>query len=220
MADTNDREAIKQIRTNNLKSVARKFGSTSALAKRLGRSPSQISDMLSGAKSFGPKIARYIEVTLGLPELSLDQEKANVEIIPQKVLNVTRVPLISSVHAGDPTYSGDPTFDEYVDVYTEVPKGSWAMEVDGDSMEPEFREGEIVVIDPSRSPRAGDFVVARSELGILSGSTLKKYIVTGIDRYGRETFDLKPLNPIYPTLHSEEHQLYIVGVVVESHRTY
>lgn len=56
-----------------LAAYAAKEGISEAeLARRIGRSPSQTSDMLAARKSFGEKIARSIEVKLGLPRLWLD----------------------------------------------------------------------------------------------------------------------------------------------------
>lgn len=47
-------------------------GNAAELARRVGRSDSQINDMLSGIKSFGEKVARDMETKLGLPKYWLD----------------------------------------------------------------------------------------------------------------------------------------------------
>lgn len=56
------RLAIKELAGQNM----------TGLASRAGKSPSQISDMLSGRKSFGEKVARDLEYRLGLPVGWLD----------------------------------------------------------------------------------------------------------------------------------------------------
>lgn len=47
-------------------------GNQTEFAEKVGRRQSAVSDMVRGAKSFGEKIARDIELKLGLPELWLD----------------------------------------------------------------------------------------------------------------------------------------------------
>lgn len=57
------RLAIKDLAGDNL----------TALANRAGKPPSQFSDVLSGRKPFGEKLARDIELRLGLPQGWLDE---------------------------------------------------------------------------------------------------------------------------------------------------
>lgn len=40
------------------------------------------------------------------------------------------------------------------------------------------------------------------------------------EQYGRETVELRPLNPLYPTLSSQELQLQLCGVVVECRKRF
>jgi len=51
-------------------------------------------------------------------------------------------------------------------------------------------------------------------------ATFKKYRVIGYDEYGREEFELVPLNPDYPTLSSRDHKISIIGVMVRHERCY
>ena len=104
------------------------------------------------------------------------------------------VPLISDVQAG--------SYTDYVDNYhpgdggqemvaTSVPvkKHTFALRVAGDSMEPEFRAGMILIIEPELDPLPGDYVVAKNGDG---DTTFKQLIKDGGDWY------LKPLNDRYP----------------------
>ena len=105
-----------------------------------------------------------------------------------------RVPLLSNVEAG--------AFKEFVDNYhpgdggqelipTSVPvqKHTFALRVSGDSMEPDFREGMILIIEPELEPNPGDFVIAKNGEG---ETTFKQLVKDGGDWY------LKPLNERYP----------------------
>ena len=84
-------------------------------------------------------------------------------------------------------------------------------------MEPDFKVGDVIIIDPHIEPRAGEFVAA------INGdyeATFKKYRPIGdIDELGRHHFELVPLNSDYPTLSSLKQEIRIIGTMVE-HRIY
>jgi SOS-response transcriptional repressor LexA len=66
----------------------------------------------------------------------------------------------------------------------------YALMVLGDSMLPEFEEGEIIVVEPSGLVREGSYVVAYVN---------EEYIFRQIVRHA-EGWMLRPLNPIYPNI--------------------
>ena len=122
----------------------------------------------------------------------------NIE--PALIGKVKPVPIISWVAAGkwheacDVFQPGDA--DEWV--ASDV-KGQniFAVRVKGDSMEPEFAEGDIIILDPHVKPNPGDYVIIRNDEG---EATLKQ-----LKQYGR-TRVLHPLNPKYPDIElSEKH---------------
>src|SRR5688572_1516122 len=80
----------------------------------------------------------------------------------------------------------------------------YALRVLGDSMEPEFPDGSIVVVDPGGIVEHGAYVIARYE---------DEYIFRqlGIEQ-GR--YLLKPLNPGYATLECQGPHA-VVGVIVQ-----
>ena len=98
----------------------------------------------------------------------------------------------------------------------EHPPSTFALRIRGNSMEPEFREGDVVVIDPTIQPHPGDFVVATDDGG---EATFKQYRSAGINERGHDVFELCPLNPLYAPMRSDRQQIAIVGVMVE-HRKY
>ena len=117
--------------------------------------------------------------------------------------HVKRVPLIAFARAG-------------------LPDGTYATVLIGRSMEPEFFEGDIIVVDPTLSPLPGDFVIAQRESQFTDGveSTFKKYRPKGVNENGQNVFELVPLNPDYQTFRSDREHLEIVGVMVEHRRAY
>lgn len=132
-------------------------------------------------------------------------------------LGMTKVPLISYIQAGQWTGIEDfrETCGDYEYILTdlEVSEDAFALEIKGDSMEPDFIEGDIVIIDPSELPHAGEFVAA------INGdyeATFKKYRPLGeVDRFGCEHFELIALNPDYPKLSTLKQEIHIIGTMVE-----
>lgn len=127
-----------------------------------------------------------------------------------------RVPLISSVQAGswtevvDNFQPGDA--EEWIDVTSRVDPSAFALVVVGNSMEAEFREGEIVIVDPGREARSGDYVVAKIND---DEATFKQLIVDGGNVY------LRPLNSDYPVIVVPKDKTFmIVGRIVEKVKKY
>ncbi len=121
------------------------------------------------------------------------------------------VPIVSYVQAGmftEPDYILTP---EGVteSIYFDGPSSGlvFALRVKGDSMEPEFKEGDTIVIDPAISPNPGEFVIAKN--GDYE-ATFKKY-----REKANGSFELVPLNPDYPTIDSELQHITIIGTMVE-----
>ncbi|MEH8245907.1 S24 family peptidase [Aeromonas veronii] len=143
----------------------------------------------------------------------------NVEpaIIPQG----GRVPILSYVQAGNwrEMCEQASTFDgnvEYVTASVDIGPCGFGLWLRGNSMTPQFNEGDLVIVDPDEQPRPGDFVVAKNGS---DEATFKKYRPRGIDENGQEVFELVPLNDDYPPMYSDRQHIEIIGVMVE-HRTF
>lgn len=106
------------------------------------------------------------------------------------------VPLITWEQAGmleDVVSSFSESEGEWVEsVARKTESPAYALRVVGDTMEPRFPEGTILIIEPCSEAEHGKFVIARQK-----GSTdavFKELIKDGANWY------LKPLNPRYPIL--------------------
>lgn len=136
------------------------------------------------------------------------------------VIGTRRVPLISYVQAGcwtettDPATVGDGF--EYLLTDLELSGSAFALEIQGDSMLPEFRPGDRIIIDPEVCPNPGDFVVAKNGE---EEATFKKYRPRGMTDRGGLIFELVPLNEDFAPLRSDQTPIRIVGTMVE-HRKY
>ena len=142
----------------------------------------------------------------------------NVKPVP---LGLRVIPVISYVQAGELTEISDPY--EMGDGFAiemcedDLGPSTFALEIEGDSMLPEFRPGDRIIVDPDVAPNPGNFVVAKNGN---QEATFKKYRPRGTGEDGRPVFELTPLNDDYPTLRSDIDQLRIIGTMVEHRKKY
>ncbi|MGH7244797.1 MAG: helix-turn-helix domain-containing protein [Phycisphaerales bacterium] len=114
------------------------------------------------------------------------------------------VPLINSVQAGYPVEFTDLSFpariaDEYVRCPDIDDADAFAARVVGESMMPEYREGDVVVFSPAREVRGGMDCFVRLEPD--GESTFKRvFFESGGpngEKTGEERIRLQPLNPAF-----------------------
>lgn len=101
----------------------------------------------------------------------------------------------------------------FVQTYFPCSSESFALTVSGDSMETEFRDGDVVVIDPKVEPVPGDYVFV--ELG--ETKLFRRYRPQTV-RPGAaaHSYDLVPSNPDWPTVHiTPSDKAVIKGVMTE-----
>lgn len=136
-------------------------------------------------------------------------------------LQLRKIPVLDFVQAGifnATNYDGIiPLSYTFTDYNGSNPEAIFSVVVTGKSMEPDFVAGDKLIIDAALSAKPGCFVIAQNGA---HEATFKKFRVTGYDEHGRETFELVPLNPDYPTLSSKDHDITIIGVMVRHMRDY
>jgi phage repressor protein C with HTH and peptisase S24 domain len=152
---------VQEIRRRRVEALidARFDGSRSAFARAVNRAQSQISETLSGGKSFGEKLARGIETALNLPEGSLDAPIDGVretDDAPLDYVPVRRKRL--AVHAGVTGWTIEYHNEDSAPIFF---RREWlqrrglhaeqlvAVKVRGASMEPGLFDGDTVVINLS-----------------------------------------------------------------------
>src|ERR1700742_500652 len=107
-----------------------------------------------------------------------------------------RVPLIGLAQAGGEGYFDDGgypvggSWDE-VGLPEIADPNAYALEISGDSMEPVFRDGDLVIVSPSAPIRRGDRVVVRT----LGGEGMGKQLA----RRSARRVELLSLNPAHPS---------------------
>ncbi len=106
-----------------------------------------------------------------------------------------RIPLIGMAQAGgdgffdDGGYPVGGSWDE-VSIPEVGDPHAYALEISGDSMEPVFRDGDMVVVSPSAPIRRGDRVIVRTA----RGEAMAKQLV----RQSARRVELRSLNPEHP----------------------
>jgi SOS-response transcriptional repressor LexA len=218
-----------QTRLQNLEILIAEAGSALNLARKAGTSGSYLSQVrrqLLTAKgtprNIGDELANKLEQAMDKAEGWMDEPHedllANVMRKKSAASNVKPVPdtkglypLISWVQAGEwSEIAGN--FDstdaqDWLSCPVQCSTGTFVLQVKGQSMEPRFRDGEYIFIDPDIPADNGKYVVVRLE--DTQEATFKQIIIEGGRTY------LKALNPDWPTRIMEiTQQAVVCGVVV------
>lgn len=226
---------IAQIRRENTKVLIEKHGlSRTEFAEKTGVAYSQLANYIgeNPTKNIGRKVASRIESAFNLSENWLDQDWEQGEMTAKPTIDELRLkinkirgkvdgveaihlkyiyPVINEVQAGNFTDIGDDSYDEYRPAHH---KGSYWLKIKGDSMTPEFRQGDLVLVDKERIATTGNYVVALIEGD--AKATFKKYRECFDD--GKPYYQLIALNDFYPIIDSRAKPFEVIGVVVEHNR--
>lgn len=155
------------------------------LAAEVQKLRSVLKELLAGRRQKGPAGVDPRKLAAEFPE------KTNVQRLSPGVA----VPVINKVAAGYPRYFTDMDYppsvaDEYVRCPDLHDPQAFAARVVGDSMEPKYHEGDIVVFSPARPAESGDDCFVRFEQD--DETTFKRLYVDD-----EQTIRLQPLNSKY-----------------------
>ena len=165
-----------------------------------------------------PEAVKPVFARLGhTPAEFLGQVRAfdNVEVEP--IGNGRPVPVVGLVQAGafmPGEDGGFPAGSADAFVYSDQKaRNLFAVRVVHDSMEPDFREGDVLIVNPNLEAQSGDFVIAKLRRD--NEVTFKKLV-----RHDRILI-LRPLNSRYPDMvFSDPDEVELVGKVVERKTLY
>jgi phage repressor protein C with HTH and peptisase S24 domain len=113
----------------------------------------------------------------------------------RKAVQARRIPLIGFAQAGSEGFFDDGGYpvgggwDEIATPDVGDPN-AYALEISGDSMEPVFRDGDIVIVSPAAPVRRGDRVVVKTK----HGEVMAKQLL----RQSARRVELASLNPAHP----------------------
>ncbi|MGG7517386.1 S24 family peptidase [Allorhizobium undicola] len=179
----------------------------SGLARRAGLDPTSF----NRSKRVGPdgrmrwpsteSIAKVLEATGASLDQFMDliggRGERLVAVQPVSQPQAATIPLIGFAQAGAGGFFDDGGFpagqgwDEVEFPASPAAKGGlYALEVQGESMKPLYRDGDILIVEPGAQVRRGDRVVAKTR----DGEVMAKIL----GRNGPRTVELVSLNPDHP----------------------
>lgn len=198
----------KELLASNLTRLLDRYGESQAqLAQAIGTSTSAISAWATGIRF--PRV-EYINAIAD-----------HFGVDPSVLLNIQEhkasIPVLGHVHAGDPTFAEQETLD-YIDISDTMAKQGeyFALYVEGDSMAPDFQDGDTVIVQ--RQP-----VLETGDIGVFSISgedaTIKEY------KRGERNIFLIPHNESYSILMYSFKEVDLLpvltlGKVVELRRSF
>ncbi len=178
--------------------------STSGLAKKAGLDPTAFNKSKRMSPEGKPRwpstesLAKILSVTnVTMNEFILFIESNHIEINLHNAAPLPKsIPVIGCVQAGGQGYFTDAGYPQgegwdYVDLpgFTPKDESSYALEVSGDSMQPLYRDGDILVVSPEAGIRRGDRVIVKTRDGQVMAKELNRQTTTRIE--------LKSLNPAH-----------------------
>lgn len=205
--------------SENLKFLRERFGMEQIdLAKKLGRkSSSSISEWEKG--KYTPKMATLKQIAeifnVNIDDLMKKDLKNPTDEVIQP-LPVREIPIVSQISAGLPIYAEENIL-EHTYIATKklnANKEIFGLRVNGDSMDKEFRDGDVVIVEK-------DSVVENGQIAVVQvngyNATVKRV------RYEKDRIILIPEsnNPVhYPQVYSQDDEIKIIGKVVSSQKFY
>jgi len=182
--------------------AARYSLSVSGLAKRAGLDSTAFNKSKRLSSDGRPRwpstesLSKIIEATGSSLDEFLSLVKGKMAAASDRFLaQPSSVPLIGFAQAGAGGYFDDAGFPvgqgwDLVELPARAREGSYALQVQGDSMLPLYRDGDVLVVDPNVSVRRGDRVVVKTTAGEVMAKML--------ERQTARLISLRSLNPEHP----------------------
>ena len=182
--------------------AARYSLSASGLAKRAGLDSTAFNKSKRLSSDGRPRwpstesLAKIIEATGSSLDEFLSLVKGRVAAASDRFLvQPSSVPLIGFAQAGSGGFFDDAGFPagqgwDLVEIPSRTREGTYALQVQGDSMLPLYRDGDVLIVDPAASIRRGDRVVVKTSEGEVMAKLLEKR--------SAERVELRSLNPEHP----------------------
>lgn len=176
---------------------------------------SRISQYEQMVRSPSKKTLEKIASIFGMPVGDLMRPVSQSENVHEMELPWHRIPLISWVQAG--------SLHEPIDIYQAGFAEEWiasnasspnafALRVVGNSMYPEFLEGDVIVVDPGIEPASGDYAIVKVNDEVTFKQIhfyLNKIELIPINKDGYETIEI---------LREDGFNVQVIGKVVEQIR--
>lgn len=172
-----------------------KAGSWEALVDRVIYEERTLKRVKAGEVALSKKmravLEKYLAESLREPLAKYGKVQSNVD---PKALKLRMIPVYSYVQAGQATdFEGQPThWEDQVEYHGDDPQ-AFGLRITGDSMEPKYSPGDIVIVSPRHAAVNGQKVVAKIKG---EGVLFKVMHHTG----DGQIIELTSYNPVYPPI--------------------
>ena len=175
--------------------------SASGLAKRAGLDSTAFNKSKRQSVDGRPRwpstesLAKVIEATGSSLDEFLALVKADASRDNRSTVRSSPVPLLGFAQAGAGGFFDDAGFPagqgwDLIEVPSGAREGTYALQVQGDSMLPLYRDGDRLIVDPAATVRRGDRGVVKTATGEVMAKVL--------ERQGPRGMELASLNPEHP----------------------
>lgn len=196
-----------------------KSGSVKAFSEEIGLAYTTVRSILQRGV-YNSNVENVLKICKGLnlkAEKILDYDDGEKELENEvDTLPVREIPIVSQISAGLPIYAEENIL-EHTYIATKklnTNKEIFGLRVNGDSMDKEFRDGDVVIVEK-------DAVVENGQIAVVQvngyNATVKRV------RYEKDRIILIPEsnNPAhYPQVYSQGDEVKIIGKVVSSQKFY
>lgn len=196
-----------------------KSGSVKAFSEEIGLAYTTVRSILQRGV-YNSNVENVLKICKGLnlkAEKILDYDDGEKELENEvDTLPVREIPIVSQISAGLPIYAEENIL-EHTYIATKklnTNKEIFGLRVNGDSMDKEFRDGDVVIVEK-------DSVVENGQIAVIQvngyNATVKRV------RYEKDRIILIPEsnNPAhYPQVYSQDDEVKIIGKVVSSQKFY
>lgn len=196
-----------------------KSGSVKAFSEEIGLAYTTVRSILQRGV-YNSNVENVLKICKGLnlkAEKILDYDDGEKELENEvDTLPVREIPIVSQISAGLPIYAEENIL-EHTYIATKKlnsNKEIFGLRVNGDSMDKEFRDGDVVIVEK-------DAVVENGQIAVVQvngyNATVKRV------RYEKDRIILIPEsnNPAhYPQVYSQDDEVKIIGKVVSSQKFY
>jgi len=163
------------------------------LAEKLGISRQHLSKVENSPEGLSPKLARRMEEVCRSFGIAQDGPLGRIRAIPVR----------SWAQAGVGVDFEELPLDWQKRVATDCPdEQAFAVEIQGDSMEPKFFPGDIAVLMPAQQPRNGSLVVAR-----LADEGIVFKVFTARDQSSARICSFTSYNPVFQPIEVSESRV-------------
>lgn len=171
--------------------------STSGLARRAGLDPTTFNPskrLMPDGRARWPStesLARALEAS-GTDLADFARLVAGARALPSDRRASPGIPLIGLAQAGGEGYFGDGGYPagggwDEINLPQIADPHAYALEISGESMEPVYRDGDMIVVSPQAAIRRGDRVVVRT----IRGEVMAKHLA----RLSARRVELRSFNP-------------------------